>query len=231
MRRSPWRPSSRSSSTRLAARRQLPAPERRRHLDPVRHGYKEPWMTIGIVAGWMLIVLGLSLYARGRIGEQRWRKLHRFTALAWMRGVHTLGQAADAGKPWFLVATGIVVLPAAALLVIRMSSPRPAPAPSPRRPSRDERRDRHRGRRAGRPALRRDLAAHGLRGPRAHGVRRASRPLLLPAAVQGRPRRTPGPRTTLGFLRPASWYADHAVELLLGAGVGRPLTARRLSSG
>jgi len=82
------------------------------------------------VGGWMMIILGLSFYARGRIGQQRWRKLHRFTALAWLLGVaHSLGEGTDAGKLWFLVATGIVVLPAAALLVIRMSARRPAPAP------------------------------------------------------------------------------------------------------
>ena len=65
----------------------------------------------------MMIILGLSFYVRGRIGQQRWRRLHRFTALAWILGVaHSLGEGTDAGRLWFLVATGIVVLPAAALL-------------------------------------------------------------------------------------------------------------------
>jgi sulfoxide reductase heme-binding subunit YedZ len=86
------------------------------------------WTTIGIVGGWMMIILGLSFYARARIGQQRWRKLHRFTALAWILGLaHSLGEGTDAGKLWFLVATGIVVLPAAGLLVVRLSARRPAP--------------------------------------------------------------------------------------------------------
>jgi len=94
---------------------------------PFVSSYMTAWTTIGIVGGWMMIILGLSFYMRGRIGQQRWRRLHRFTALAWILGVaHSLGEGTDAGKLWFLVAAGIVVLPVAALLVIRMSTARPA---------------------------------------------------------------------------------------------------------
>jgi sulfoxide reductase heme-binding subunit YedZ len=95
---------------------------------PFVSSYMTAWTTIGIVGGWMMIILGLSFYARARIGQQRWRKLHRFTALAWILGLaHSLGEGTDAGRLWFLIATGIVVLPAAALLVVRMSPWRPAP--------------------------------------------------------------------------------------------------------
>jgi len=95
---------------------------------PFVSSYMTVWTTIGIVGGWMMIILGLSFYARARIGQQRWRKLHRFTALAWILGLaHSLGEGTDAGKLWFLVATGIVVIPAAVLLVVRMSPRRSAP--------------------------------------------------------------------------------------------------------
>ena len=95
---------------------------------PFVSSYMTAWTTIGIVGGWMMIILGLSFYVRGRIGQQRWRKPHRFTALAWMLGLaHSLGEGTDAGQLWFLVATAIVVLPAAALLVVRLSPRRPAP--------------------------------------------------------------------------------------------------------
>jgi sulfoxide reductase heme-binding subunit YedZ len=94
---------------------------------PFASSYMTFWTTIGIVAGWMMIILGLSFYARGRIGQQRWRTLHRFTALAWILGLaHSLGEGTDAGTAWFLVATGIVAIPAAALLVARMSRPQVA---------------------------------------------------------------------------------------------------------
>ena len=108
---------------------------------PFASSYMTAWTTIGIVGGWMMIILGLSFYARGRIGQQRWRKLHRFTALAWILGLaHSLGEGTDAGKLWFLVATGIVALPAVALLIVRLSggAPRRArsrpPGPSAPRP-------------------------------------------------------------------------------------------------
>src|SRR2546421_6392884 len=79
---------------------------------PFASSYREPWMAIGIIAGWATILLGLSFYARGRIGQERWKKLHRFTALAWILGIaHSLGEGTDAGQRWFLVGLGVVVLP------------------------------------------------------------------------------------------------------------------------
>jgi methionine sulfoxide reductase heme-binding subunit len=100
---------------------------------PFVSSYMTVWTTIGIVGGWMMIILGLSFYARQRIGQQRWRKLHRFTALAWVLGLaHSLGEGTDAGQAWFLIATAIVALPAAALLVTRFSGGRPAPQPATR---------------------------------------------------------------------------------------------------
>jgi methionine sulfoxide reductase heme-binding subunit len=93
---------------------------------PFASGYKEPWMGLGIVGGWMLILLGLSYYARGRIGPARWRRLHRFTALAWILGVaHTLGEGTDAGQTWFLMAAGALALPAATLFAARHYTGRP----------------------------------------------------------------------------------------------------------
>src|SRR4051794_35447650 len=88
---------------------------------PFASSYREPWMAIGIVGGWMLAILGISYYFRARIGVRRWRTLHRFTALAWVLGVvHTLGQGTDARSGWYLTLCATCVLPAAALLVARM---------------------------------------------------------------------------------------------------------------
>jgi sulfoxide reductase heme-binding subunit YedZ len=87
---------------------------------PFVSGYQRVWTTLGIVAGWTTIALGLSYYVRDRIGRQRWRRLHRFTAVAWVAGVaHSLGEGTDAGTTWFLAATAIVVVPALVLLVVR----------------------------------------------------------------------------------------------------------------
>ena len=88
---------------------------------PFVSGYKSVWTTLGIVSGWSLIALGLSYYARRAIGGSRWRKLHRFTALAWLAGLaHALGEGTDAGQAWFLAMTAIVGMPALALLAGRV---------------------------------------------------------------------------------------------------------------
>jgi sulfoxide reductase heme-binding subunit YedZ len=89
---------------------------------PFVSGYKSVWMTLGIVSGWALVALGVSYYFRARIGVARWRKLHRFTALAWLGGLgHSLGMGTDAGQLWFLAMVAIVVAPALALLVSRLA--------------------------------------------------------------------------------------------------------------
>ena len=91
---------------------------------PFLGSYKTFWTSAGIVAFWGLLALGLSYYARARIGQARWRRLHRFTALVWLLGlVHALGEGTDAGQAWFLAMIAIVVAPALALLVYRHLAP------------------------------------------------------------------------------------------------------------
>jgi len=94
---------------------------------PLISGYRTLWTSIGIVAFWALLVLGLSYYARARIGVQRWRRLHRFAALAWILGLaHSLGEGTDAGQMWFLAMIALVVIPALLLLAARLLDSAPA---------------------------------------------------------------------------------------------------------
>jgi methionine sulfoxide reductase heme-binding subunit len=96
---------------------------------PFVSGYKEPWMSIGIVSGWSLVALGASYYFRTRIGVARWKRLHRWTALAWLAGIaHSLGEGTDAGTTWFLVCTAIAVIPALVLLIVRHLPSTPVPS-------------------------------------------------------------------------------------------------------
>ncbi|MBJ7329523.1 MAG: ferric reductase-like transmembrane domain-containing protein [Solirubrobacteraceae bacterium] len=98
---------------------------------PFVSDYETFWTSLGIVAGWSTVLLGLSYYARGRIGPQRWKRLHRYTALAWVLGLgHALGEGTDAGQTWFLAMTGIVAIPAAVLLAVRLLGAATSPAPS-----------------------------------------------------------------------------------------------------
>ena len=104
---------------------------------PFVSSYKTFWTSLGIVGGWGLILLGLSYYARRWVGAVRWRKLHRFTALAWLLGlVHALGEGTDAGQVWFLAMVALVAVPALALLATRLArsgggAPAVPPAPQP----------------------------------------------------------------------------------------------------
>ncbi len=87
---------------------------------PFVSSYETGWTTAGIVSGWAVAALSISYYARGRIGIERWRRLHRFTLAAWALGlVHSLGEGTDAGAAWFVAMIGIVTVPPLLLLVWR----------------------------------------------------------------------------------------------------------------
>jgi sulfoxide reductase heme-binding subunit YedZ len=87
---------------------------------PFAGGYRPLWTALGIVSFYGLAVLGLSYYARDRIGIARWRRLHRLTAGFWVLAIaHTIGAGTDAGSPWFLVSCGVVVVPAFSLMIER----------------------------------------------------------------------------------------------------------------
>jgi methionine sulfoxide reductase heme-binding subunit len=87
---------------------------------PFVGAYRPLWTGLGIVAGYGLAALGFSYYLRDRIGAARWRRAHRLTAVFWLLAVaHTIGAGSDAAQPWFLIAGGALVVPAALLLALR----------------------------------------------------------------------------------------------------------------
>ena len=89
---------------------------------PFTGAYRPLWTGLGIVSGWGIAALGLSYYARSRIGAARWRLLHRFIAIFWALGlVHTLGAGSDAGQLWLLLAIAAPAVPAALLLFGRLA--------------------------------------------------------------------------------------------------------------
>ena len=93
----------------------------------------EPLFTgLGIAAGGLAAALGLSFYARRRVGAKLWRKLHRATILVYaLAVVHTLGAGSDASEPWLRVAMLVTGAPILYLLIVRM-----LPAPQRRRGTR-----------------------------------------------------------------------------------------------
>jgi sulfoxide reductase heme-binding subunit YedZ len=97
---------------------------------PFAMHYRPAFTGLGIVGGYLAAALGLSFYARRRIGAKLWRRLHRATILVYVLAVvHTLGAGTDAGAPWLRVAMAITGAPILYLLAVRM-----LPAPRRQRP-------------------------------------------------------------------------------------------------
>jgi sulfoxide reductase heme-binding subunit YedZ len=87
---------------------------------PFAGAYRPLWTALGIVSFYGLAVLGISYYARERIGIARWRRLHRLTAGFWVLAIaHTVGTGTDAGSVWFLASCAIAIVPAFALMIER----------------------------------------------------------------------------------------------------------------
>jgi sulfoxide reductase heme-binding subunit YedZ len=90
--------------------------------------------SVGIIAAWGLICLGPSFSFRKRIGLERWKLIHRFTALAWLAGlVHTFAEGTDRGQLWFIALIALTAAPTLALLVWRLVAhhvPGPQAVPS-----------------------------------------------------------------------------------------------------
>jgi sulfoxide reductase heme-binding subunit YedZ len=86
--------------------------------------YRPVYTGLGIVAGYLAAALGLSFYARKRIGAKLWRKLHRATIAVYVLAViHVLGAGSDVAylRPAMLI-TGAPIL---YLLALRMLPQRP----------------------------------------------------------------------------------------------------------
>ena len=89
--------------------------------------YRPGFTGAGIIAGYLMMLVGPSFYLRRRIGAGRWRKLHRVSAAIWMLSVvHTLGAGSDATALWLRAVVLAPVAPIAYLLVLRIARERPA---------------------------------------------------------------------------------------------------------
>lgn len=104
---------------------------------PFASSYQPFWTGLGVIAGWGLLLLGLSYYARRAIGPARWRTIHRATAAFWLIAVlHGVVMGTDHGKLWFLAAVGALALPALVALLARWSDRLEQPPPGPYAPPR-----------------------------------------------------------------------------------------------
>jgi sulfoxide reductase heme-binding subunit YedZ len=95
-------------------------------LVPFVIAYRPLYVALGIIAAYLAALLGLSFYARRRIGARLWRKLHRATVLVWVFAVvHTIGAGTDASSPWLrvmMLATGAPIVFLALLRILHRRS-------------------------------------------------------------------------------------------------------------
>lgn len=98
--------------------------------------YRSTFTGIGIIGGYLALLLGPSFYLRRRIGARRWRRLHTLIFVTWiLSAAHTLGAGSDAQRVWL---RAIVVMPAVpiaylfALRVLRGDAKRARKAAAPR---------------------------------------------------------------------------------------------------
>jgi sulfoxide reductase heme-binding subunit YedZ len=96
--------------------------------------HKPLWTGVGIIAGWLAALLGLSFYVRRWIGPRLWRKMHRWTLAVYaLAVVHTLGAGTDARSLWLLLILIATVAPLAVMAAIRLL---PSDEPAGHRPRR-----------------------------------------------------------------------------------------------
>ena len=100
---------------------------------PFAGAYKTLWVGIGILGGYLAALLGLTFYAKKRIGVARWKKLHRLTIVVYaMSVIHTVGAGTDFQPgSWPMLAVVAPVGPITVLFVQRMMAARAAAKPKP----------------------------------------------------------------------------------------------------
>jgi sulfoxide reductase heme-binding subunit YedZ len=70
---------------------------------PFTLSYRPVFTGIGIVAGWLAAILGLSFYVRKWIGVKVWRRMHRFMIVVYLLALsHVVGAGSNARSPWML---------------------------------------------------------------------------------------------------------------------------------
>jgi sulfoxide reductase heme-binding subunit YedZ len=88
---------------------------------PFLMAHRPVWTGLGIIAGWLAAILGLSFYVRRWIGPRLWRQLHRWTLAVYVLAVvHTLGAGTDGSSFWLLVLVIATVAPVAVLAAVRL---------------------------------------------------------------------------------------------------------------
>jgi sulfoxide reductase heme-binding subunit YedZ len=98
---------------------------------PFALSYRPAFTGIGIIAGWLAAILGLSFYVRRWIGVKVWRRMHRFTIVVYLLALgHIVGAGTDARSPWILAMLTALTAPIVFAFTYRMLPTRPPHRPA-----------------------------------------------------------------------------------------------------
>ena len=103
---------------------------------PFALGYRPFWTGLGVIGGWLALILAASFYVRHRIGVKTWRRLHRWTLGVYVLALtHAVGAGTDGRSPWMLALLACLAVPNAIAATYRLlpgaartSRPRPPAA-------------------------------------------------------------------------------------------------------
>ncbi len=95
---------------------------------------------VGVVAGYLVLVVHLSFGLRKRIGTATWRRLHYLSFAAFVLvTLHAMAAGSDRAHPWFASVYAVLLLGVAVLVVRRLTGARAATPRAPRGPTTDTR--------------------------------------------------------------------------------------------
>lgn len=91
-------------------------------LVPFVASYRPAALALGLAAAYLAVGLHLSFELRQRIGMLAWRRLHRWSAAAFVLAVaHGVLAGSDGGSSWMRALYVVAVVPTAGLLIVRVA--------------------------------------------------------------------------------------------------------------
>jgi sulfoxide reductase heme-binding subunit YedZ len=88
---------------------------------PFALDYRPAFTGVGIIAGWLAVILGLSFYARRRIGVKTWRAMHRFTIAVYLLALaHVVGAGTHGRSAWMLALLAALTAPIVLVFTYRV---------------------------------------------------------------------------------------------------------------
>ena len=92
---------------------------------PFASGYRPVATALGVLGLYVLLVIWVSTLMRARLGQRRWRALHRVAIVAWaLAMLHGVFAGSDTGTPWAVFTYALAGLVVGMLFAARVAASR-----------------------------------------------------------------------------------------------------------